>query len=344
LGQSFSSIVSVAYSYETFPEGENEKEGLNKILEKASSDGLRFITDQDARPQGSAHVLAHLWDNGKDVSEELDAMLNVRKTAIDNFSIDNIPTGQPNSVLEDVFVPLYFFHRYQTEAVAKVVGGLEYNYAVKGDGQNTVRVANRAMQEKAMKSILNTLDASVIAIPKEKLSLFPPRAFGYGRTRESINSKTGVAFDPFAAAETAANMTLGLLLNHERLNRLIQQKSLDNNQLGIFELIEAILSKTVRAKQQKGYIGEIQEIVNWQVLQALMQAASHKDSYPQVTEAILFEMMKLKTFLGQKHIEPSAILMKKEVEGFIAKPKDYKKKVLAPKIPDGSPIGMDCFH
>jgi len=216
--------VSVAYSYETFPEGTNEKEGLNKILEKSAADGLRFITDQDARPQGSAHVLAHLWDNGKSVSEELESMLNVRKTAINNFSIDNIPTGQPNTVLEDVFVPLYFFHRYQTEAVAKVVGGLEYNYAVKGDGQETVRVADKGMQEKALKSILKTLDASVIAIPKEKLSLFPPRAFGYGRTRESINGKTGVSFDALSAAETAADMTLGLLLHPERASRLIQQK------------------------------------------------------------------------------------------------------------------------
>jgi len=129
--------VSVAYSYASFPESVNEREGLNQILNKAKEKGLRYITDQDARPKGSAHVLAHLWDNGKNVSEELDAMLNLRKTAIDNFSIDNIRTGEPNSVLEDVFVPLYFFHRYQTEGVAKVVGGLEYNYAVKGDGQQT---------------------------------------------------------------------------------------------------------------------------------------------------------------------------------------------------------------
>jgi hypothetical protein len=336
--------VSVAYSYADFPEGTNERDGLNAILEKADTDGLRFITDQDARPQGSAHVLAHLWDNGKEVSAELDEMLKIRETAIANFSIDNIRQNEPNSVLEDVFVPLYFFHRYQTEAVAKVVGGLEYNYAVKGDGQETVRVVSKSMQEKALKSILKTLDASAIAIPQEKLKLFPPRAFGYNRTRESIKGKTGVAFDPFAAAETAANMSLTLLLNSERANRLIQQKALDPNQLDIYEVINALLDKTIKAKQQKGYLGEIQEIISWQVLEALMHTASDKNSYPQVTEAILFEMMKLRTFLGQKHIDPKSILMKKEVEAFIANPKGYKKKVTVQKIPDGSPIGMDCFH
>jgi len=250
--------VSVAYSYETFPAGTKEKEVLNKILEKSAADGLRFITDQDARPKGSAHVLAHLWDNGKSVSEELDAMLNVRKTAINNFSIDNIPTNQPNSVLEDVFVPLYFFHRYQTEAVAKVVGGLEYNYAVKGDGQETVRIVDKSMQEKALKSILKTLDASVIAIPKEKLSLFPPRAFGYGRTRESINSKTGVSFDALSAAETAADMTLGLLLHPERASRLIQQKAIDPNNLGLIDVLDVVTSNTILKKNKDPYLREAQ--------------------------------------------------------------------------------------
>ena len=81
------------------------------------------------------NIYAHLWDNGFNVSEELENVLKVRKKAIANFSIDNIPSGRPNTVLEDVFVPLYFFHRYQTEAVAKVIGGMDYDYTVKGDGR-----------------------------------------------------------------------------------------------------------------------------------------------------------------------------------------------------------------
>ena len=101
--------VTVAYSYAEFPEGTDEKQGLNAILEDAKKKGLRYITDQDARPGGSSHYLAHLWDNGKSISDELDAMLRVRATAIANFSIDNIRMGEPNTVLEDVFVPLYFF-------------------------------------------------------------------------------------------------------------------------------------------------------------------------------------------------------------------------------------------
>ena len=57
--------VTVAYSYADFPSGTSEKEGLNAILKKAQDEGLRYISDQDARPTGGAHALAHLWDNGK---------------------------------------------------------------------------------------------------------------------------------------------------------------------------------------------------------------------------------------------------------------------------------------
>ena len=217
--------VTVAYSYMDIPDGADESEVLKGILKKAQDDGLRYISDQDARPMGGAHALGHLWDNGRNASEELKRVMELRKVAIDNFSIDNIRTQEPNSVLEDVFVPLYFFHRYQTEATSKLIGGLDYNYAVKGDGQRVVEPISVTSQESALKTILMTLDAERIAIPKEKLGLFPPRAIGYQATRESFKGRTGVSFDALSAAETAADMTLGLLSHPERASRLIQQKA-----------------------------------------------------------------------------------------------------------------------
>ncbi len=338
--------VTIAYAYSDFPAGVDEQKALNAILEKAQSEGLRYISDRDARPAGGAHALAHLWDNGKSATQELERVLKIREKAIENFSIDNIRSGEPYSVLEDVFVPLYFFHRYQTEAVVKLVGGLDYNYKIKGDGQFSVKTLNRATQESALKALLQTLEAEVLAIPSEIIALFPPRSMGYPRTRESFKGKMGVAFDPLGAAETAAATTLGLLLRPERANRLVLQKSFDKDQLGFDELVTLLLEQTVKAKKQKGYLGEIQKLVIWQVLQKLMQLASDTHSYPQVTETVLFEMMRLKTYLGEgsKATDPSAILMRKEIEGFVSKPSSYKSKTAAPKIPDGSPIGMDCMH
>ena len=145
--------VTVAYSYSEFNAKANERDELNKILDKAKNDGLRFIADSDARPEGGAHALAHLWDNGKTASEGLDDILKVRATAISNFSKDNIRTNEPYSVLEDVFVPLYFLHRFQVEGATKVVGGLDYNYAVKGDGQFTTKVVDVKTQRTTLNAI-----------------------------------------------------------------------------------------------------------------------------------------------------------------------------------------------
>ncbi len=336
--------VTVAYAYSDFPKGTDEKEALNKILKEAQTDGLRYISDQDARPMGGAHALAHLWDNGRLANEELEEILKIRETAIKNFSVDNIRTGEPLSVLEDVFVPLYFLHRYQTEATVKLVGGLDYNYTVKGDGQLTVKTIERKTQEAALQSLLKTLRPETLAVPEDKLSLFPPRSIGYGRTRESFKGKTGVAFDPLSAAETAAYQTLMLLLHPQRANRLVQQKALDKDQLELGEVILKLIDSTLNKKVGEGYLGEIQKLVNWQVLQELMHLASAKESYPQVTEVILSQMVAVKKSLEAKKDGRHAALLLKEVEKFIGNPKGYEKKIRVPKIPDGSPIGMDCFH
>ncbi len=336
--------VTVAYSYTNFKEGSDEREELNKILKTAQNQGLRYITDQDARPQGSAHVLAHLWDNGKDVSEELNAMLAVRETAINNFSIDNIRTNEPNSVLEDVFVPLYFFHRYQTEAVAKIIGGLEYNYAVKGDGQNVVTTVDKKMQEKALEVILKTLDADEIAIPKEKLSLFPPRAFGYGRTRESIKGKTGVSFDALSAAETAADMTLGFLLHPERASRLIQQKYLDADNLGLENLLSEVVTHTISKGHKDSYLNGVQQNINFRVLFHIMNLAASNAVHPQVNAIANEQLRKLAVAINlDASKDPIKSEMGRRIKMFYEHP-DKFKVTPTPVLPDGSPIGMDCFH
>ncbi|WP_339654519.1 zinc-dependent metalloprotease [uncultured Maribacter sp.] len=335
--------VTVAYSYQNFSKND-EKKGLNAILEKAKTDGLRYITDQDARPQGSAHVLAHLWDNGAEVSKELDEMLRIRKTAINNFSVDNIQGGTPYSVLEDVFVPLYFYHRYQTEGVAKIIGGLEYNYAVKGDGQQTVAIANKAMQQEALKSVLKTLDATEIAIPKDKLRLFPPRAFGTPRTRESINGKTGVSFDALSAVETASDMTLSFLLHPERASRLIQQKAIEGNNLGLEEVVNELILTTINKKHKDAYLSEAQTTINFRVLFHIMNLAGHKEVHPQVNAIASQKLKELSLQLAKDSGgNPIHAEMIKRIKEFYDHPELFKV-IPSPKIPDGSPIGMGCFH
>lgn len=329
--------VTVAYSYSEFDRNTNEREALNKILDKAKNDGLRFITDSDARPQGGAHALAHLWDNGKTASKGLDDILKVRATAISNFSKDNIRTNEPYSVLEDVFVPLYFFHRFQVEAATKVVGGLDYNYAVKGDGQFTTKVVDAKTQRKTLNSILETIDAEVLAIPKSKLSLFPPRAFAYGRSRESFKGKTGVGFDALSVTSTASDMTLNLLLNPQRANRLVQQKSLDNDQLSLDEVLQTLINESFKKNYKDSYLNEVQQMINENVLKYIMNLAVNDNAYFQVN-AIANNA--IKTISSGLDNTAYANQYKRLIKRFNEEPEEFKLQN-APKIPDGSPIGSD---
>lgn len=334
--------VTVKYSYQEF--ANDEENQLPKILNDAFAEGLRYISDQDARPKGGAHASGHLWDNGTDISDGLDNVLAVRKKAIENFSNANIKSSEPYSVLEDVFVPLYFFHRYQTEAVSKLIGGLDYNYAIKGDGQTIVKRVDGDTERKALKALLRTIEVSEISIPKRILELFPPRAMGYSRTRESFTSKNGVAFDPFGAVETASDMTLEFLLHPERASRLIQHKSLDDKQLGLNELINTLISNSIERTQKDSYYQELQNIVNKQVLNHLFILAANEGNYSQINAIVNSNLKEIGTFLRTKKSNGLQKMydteMIKSINDFKKNPSKYTK-IIAPKIPDGSPIGME---
>ena len=334
--------VSIAYSYSEFTEDKDEDLALNKILTDAFNNGARFITDQDARPLGSAHAYAHLWDNGANVSTELDNVMAIRKNAIANFSEDNIKMNEPYSVLEDVFVPLYFFHRYQTEGVTKVIGGLDYTYALKGDKNMIVKRIDGEVERKALNSVLKTLDIKEIAIPRKILKLFPPRAFGYGRTRESFKSKTGVAFDPFGAVETASSMTLKLLLHPERVTRLVQHKSLDKSQLGLEEVLNKVISNSIRKSHKDSYHQELQNVVNFQVIHQLFSLSSNPNMYFQVNAIVNQKIDEIESYLKNSKTDGIQKIYHKEmiqtISNFKKNPSKYNDPVI-PKIPDGSPIG-----
>ncbi|MBO0593080.1 zinc-dependent metalloprotease [Cellulophaga sp. E16_2] len=333
--------VTVAYSYSDFTKDKNEHKELNTILKDAQEKGLRYITDQDSRPKGITNGLSHLWDNGANASEELEKVLKVRALAIDNFSVDNIKRGETYSTLEDVFVPLYFFHRYQVEAAAKQIGGIDFNYALKGDQQMVVETLDSKIQKEALKIVLKTLDAEVIAIPKEKLSLFPPRAFGNSRSRESFKSKTGIAFDPISAAETAADLTLEFLLHPERASKLIEQKSLDDKNLGLEDVLGQVINATFNTTNSDAYLTEVQKAINYRVLYYLMNLAANHEVHGQVNAIARLKLNDLKRRY-EKGSDAFSFEIANRIIQFQEHPEIFKG-IPVEEIPDGSPIGMDCY-
>jgi hypothetical protein len=187
---------AITYAYAQFAPGADEAAELEKVVSEGVKAGMLFITDADARPAGAAHPLASLWDNGADPVAMLRHEMEVRRIAMRQFGLGNVPAGTPLSLLEAKFLPLYLHHRYQLQAAVKSVGGLYYTYAVKtaGGGPSPAevqRVVPAARQRDALAAVLDTVRPEELAVPPRILQLIPPRAFNYeGGTQELFPKRT----------------------------------------------------------------------------------------------------------------------------------------------------------
>lgn len=229
---------TIMYGYSEYKNAEEERAGLEKIILENHNLGLSYLTDQDARSAGSASPINHLWDNGSDPVAELGRILQLRAYAMKNFGLSTIPKGTPVSELEKIFVPVYYMHRYQTEAVSKLLGGLEYHYAVKGFGKiEPLRPVEKAKQDQALSSLLDLLTEKNLAIPTHIKDLLYPTAFGYDRTRESFSTSASPGFDLFKVYESASGQIIELLLQPERLTRISNEGKLSS----YFKTISATL-------------------------------------------------------------------------------------------------------
>ena len=333
--------VSIAYGYQQFMEGTNEDAELNKILVEASSKGLTFISDRDARPAGGLHPNAHLWDVGRDPVEGLKQVMKVRATALSRFGENSIKAGTPMAMIEDVLVPVYLFHRYQLEAVSKVVGGLYYSYAIRGDGQLITLSVSKEQQLKALMALIDCMDPAILALPERIISLIPPRPPEYDYNRELFNRRTGIAFDPLAAAETAADLPLSFLFNVERLNRMVQFEE-ERKGLGINQMVNILVNKFWEAPQMKG-LHQLIVYQNQQLLLTYLLAASINDKASFATKAALQNGIDLVKHLATEHLN-SADNTKK---GYLLltleriKSPEKAKPTLHLTSPPGSPIGCE---
>jgi hypothetical protein len=266
--------VAIDYGYREFDQSGKPVEdsaALNAILEASEKTGLIYITDEDARPFGGAHPHAHLWDNGTDPVDELNRILGIRAAALKRFGQNAIPDGTPMAQLEDTLVPLFLLHRYQTEAAIKEIGGLDYRYQLRGDGQPDAQIVSSDEQKKALAAVLTTLAPDTLTLPESLLRILPPRPPGLPRTRESFPSETGLTFDPIAAAESAADLTLQVLLDPARASRVVQyHMRTPPSSPSLREIMEAV-SKTTATRIDGGHTmsSEVERAVEVRGLQAM---------------------------------------------------------------------------
>lgn len=334
--------VAITWGYMDFAAVTNESAALNKILTDAIKKGLQFISDRDARAAGGLHPYAHLWDNGANPVTELNDVIKVRNKALAQFGEKNIRPGMPMAMLEDVLVPVYLYHRYQLEAVTKWVGGLNYTYALRGDGQIITKPLTKEEQLKALNAVIGCLDPEFLLLPDAIVKLIPPRPSGYGFTRELFKKRTGLAFDALAPAETAADFPLSFLFNTERINRMVEYEAA-NGGLGLNEMITVLLNKTWKAAVRTGMEKLIQQQTQ-QILLTYLLAVSIDDNASFAVKAVVQKSLSdLK-----KYITTQQKIVKEETQlaNFILalqrmEAPEKAKPTIHAVIPPGAPIGCD---
>ena len=335
-------IVAVKYGYSDFAPGTDEKAALGAIIEEGHRAGITFLSDQDARPVGSAHPQTHLWDNGADAVAELRRMLEVRGAALARFGERAIRRGAPLATLEEALVPLYLHHRYQTEAAVKSVAGVTYGYSLRGDGTAPPDMVAPDVQRRALDAALQTVSPEVLALPRSVIALIPPRPYRLGGSQELFRRNTGLVFDAVSPAATAADMTFGLLLHPERAARLVQQSALDPSLPGLDDVLARIRESVVGRRTSNAYHAELARTIEHAYIDNLMQLAANA-SMPQVRAIAAWELVQLKDVFerrgGEMEATAHARLLATNITRFLDRDWSADRLPSAPDAPPGQPIG-----
>jgi hypothetical protein len=224
----------------------SEAEAAETMQARIAS-GLRFVSDADSRGNSAAQPLGSLWDDQADPAAELARMMTVRRAALDQFGPGAIAAGQPVSQLRRAFVPIWLLHRYQIEAAVKLLGGVNYSYALNGDGTEAAKPVPASAQRAALDALLGTLSNEALTVPAGAL---PYLSAGYPGSNdrqtaiEVMPTLGGAVFDPLAATEIGALVALEPMFDPARLARLDLQHGADGNVPGALQTVDAVFDRT----------------------------------------------------------------------------------------------------
>ena len=327
--------VAITYGYREFPSGTDEAAELKRIIQVAWGDDIRYMTNQDigVTPQ------ADQWANGTDMGHELERMMDVRASALERFGATAIQAGRPMATLEETLVPLYLHHRYQVEATASAVGGVEYTYAVRGDGLEPFRRVSAEAQRSALAALMRTLAPAELTLPDRVLSAIPPRPPGYGRHREMFPRYTGSVFDALTPALVAAGHTLAMVLEPSRAARLVVQHSLDPDLPGLEEVLDGLFDASSGASTNTAYEAAVKRVVEGVVVERTMWLAANAPmrQVRAISSAALTRAHE--ELRDRTPTEPNAQLLARDIQRFLDRPGEALSDRAQLPAPPGSPIG-----
>ncbi len=342
-------VYSVRYNYTQFSDSVDQRQALENILDEAHRAGYYFISDTDARPAGGAHPLAHLWDNGTDAVENLRHEMRVREKALSNFGVSSIPEGQPLATLEETLVPIYLYHRYQVEAAAKLVAGVDYSYALRGDTRRLPERVPAQRQREAVEAMLDAIAPEALMLPEHIRNQIPPRPPGYSPHRELFDGYTGLIFDPYAPAEIATELVLGLLVHPERAARLVYQHDFDDRLPDLRDILEDVNDRVwTRSVPRDDYEAELQRITQRVWTDVLLELVTNPTVSPAVRARVTFHVRETAAWLENSRGRGHETIAHRDaiyddLSRVLNRDLEELEDRTSLRTPPGSPIGMGDY-
>ena len=338
-------VFVVKHAYGQYPAA-TEAADLATLRQQIAATGMQYMSDPDSRSGDMAHPDGLLWDYGADSQKTFDDVMAVRRKALQQFSTAVLPPERQTGELAARLVPLYLLHRYQADAVARQLGGAEYEYAtnsVIGNRAGTTPVS-AATQQAALQRMVTLLSAEELALPSNVLDLMTPAAAGYNQNREYFTSKMAPLFDALAAVESAATLASQLLFDSARLNRLAWQQARDPALPGVQTVMRAVFAgswQRDRFPTDLVAAEAVQQSANWILLDSVLAALDGDQLHASVAATMRDELGQWQRWLaghaGRGMIGDNRRQAAQYLEQYLRDPTGTKRRPL-PVIPPGAPI------
>ena len=335
--------LAIRYAYTQFASPEAEHAGLAALMREGIANGIRFLSDRDA--DAGLIPEATRWLNGGNATDELARLTAVRSVLLAKFDESVIAPGDPLAMINKRLVPVYLHHRYGLEAAIKTIGGMQYTFALRGDGQTATHVIDPATQRRALTALIAALQPRQLAIPERVISLIAPQPYGYGTDDWSFGTPAGISFDPLAVARALAGYVADGLLQPGRVARIIAFHARNSASPSADEvigtLIEGVYTNAVAATS---YEHALRRASRRAVADALLTLASDQRSTPDARAVAEYQLSRLATRLSAA--APADAADRAANAAVVRDARNWLDKRIAPprstgviQLPPGTPIG-----
>jgi hypothetical protein len=338
--------LAIRYGYVEFS-ADREAAGLADILAEARRRRLLFITNPDEGDAGS-YPAATTWVNGTDMVAELGRVMAVRQLMLERFDETAINPGEPMYLLGTRLARAYLHHHFTLGAAVKTIGGMEFAYAVRGDGQAPTTIIPGDRQRAALTAVLGALEPATLAVPERVLRLIPPRPFGYAAEDRQFPSGAAPAFDQLAMARTLAGDIIGRLLDRQRLGRVAAFSARDPSLPTLGEILGALLERTWGA-EPGGEEVALRRVVQRAVVDGLVDLAADAAAVVEARAAAEWSLSRVEEIAEQRNPlsgddAAHLALVLADIGRFLDRTDDATRRTRRFPTPPGAPIGDAPRH